>query len=267
MTSNVEDELRAAATSGDIDQLTRLIPVSEPLSNETVNALVSAAAWKVNTSIVAFLLAKFPSVPLAEEPVRAAAYSGSIPLFSSLIERDPSIVNMQFDKRGTALITACMSRKPPEFLRFLLEAGADPNQDPDVATYPIGLVAFFYTDLSVVDLLLEYGARIERSGALSAAARSGNESMLRHLLRRGAMFETDDPESGLYEYPVHIAVKKGHIGVLRILLDLGAAGSIVNAKGVTAIKAAEEMEEKGQDMSEILALLKRDEIQSAGSWL
>lgn len=69
-----------------------------------------------------------------------------------------------------------MAQKPIDFLRFLLETGADPNQDPDTATYPLSIVAAFYTDTSSLDLLLDHGAKIQGSGALGAAAQFGRKT-------------------------------------------------------------------------------------------
>lgn len=256
MATKPEDQLKAVAASGDVDQLKHLLHTIEPVSDDTAQTLLTEAAWKSQLSVVEFLIAEFPATPLHEDTIRAAVYSGSIPLFQALMSKDPSVVKIQFDRRGTPLIIACMGKQSVEFLRFLLEAGADPNQDPDAASFPLALVAAFYTDTSAVDLLLEHGAKLERSGALCAAAQCGNELMVRYFLQRGAKPETDATEIGTGQPPLHVAARKGHVGVSRILLDHGADASVVDSKGMTAKAAAEEMEKKGHDMSEILELLR-----------
>lgn len=257
--SQRDEELNAAVSSGDTTELTRLLQAAEPASDRTVQSLLSKAAWKSNLPIITSLLEKYPSTPLEEETVRAAVYSGSIPLFSALMGKDPSIINMQFDKRGTPLIVACQSKQPIDFLRFLLEAGADPNQDPEVAAYPITAVVYLHPDIDVVDLLLDYGAKLDQSGAVAAAVNRGNESMLRHLLERGARLGQDAIDLrfdlGTGWFPLHVALRKGHVGVLKILLDHGVDVGAVDAHGMTVMEVAEEMSNKGQDMSKVIQLL------------
>lgn len=255
MNTRLEEELQSAASTGDVDQLSLLMQDAEPLSEKLVQALMSRAAWKSHLPIITFLFEQFPFVPLEEETIRAAVYSGSIPLFSALMARDSSVINMQFDKRGTPLIVAYTSKQPIDFLHFLLESGADPNQDPEVTAYPIAIAAYFHTDLKVVDLLLDHGARLERSGALSVAARRGNESMLRHLLHHGAKPEFDATELGSQQSPLHVAVRQRHVGILKILLEYGADARHVDSKGKTVMDVAKEMVESGEDMSEIMQLL------------
>lgn len=260
MTTDVEEQLTAAASSGDVDQLANLAKTVESLSSKTVQTLFREAASQSQLPVIEYLLVQFPSVPLNEDTIRTAIYTGSIPLFSALIERDPSIVRMQFDMRGTPLIVACMAKKPLDFLRFLLEAGADPNQDPDTTTFPLALVGAFYTDTGAVDLLLEHGAKLEGSEALSSATQLGNEVMIRYFLQRGAKPDTDVSEGRApRDPPVHLAVKKARVGVLKILLDYGADVSVVDSKGKTLREVAVELEERGQDMSEIMELLKNYE--------
>lgn len=98
---------------------------------------------------------------MEEEAILAAVYSGSIPLSSAFLSRDPFIINMSFDSRSIPLVVACASRKPVGFLRFLLEKGADPNRGPeDGLPTPIALVAALYEDPTTVDLLLKYDSKL-----------------------------------------------------------------------------------------------------------
>lgn len=256
MNPQKEEELQAAASSGDLDQLKHLVQATEPLSDGIVQTLLSKAAWKSQLPIIAFLLGHFPSVPLEEETVRAAIYSRSIPLFKTLLARDPSIITMQFDMRGTPLTVACLSKQSAEFLRMMLEAGADQNQDPDTTAYPLALVARFYDDPGVLDLLLEHGAKLEKSGALGGATVRGNEVMLRHLLQRGAKPATDITERKYDVSALHCAASRGRVNIARILLEHGASASEVDFKGRTALAVAEEKEQKGEDRAEIIELLK-----------
>jgi ankyrin repeat protein len=201
----------------------------------------------------------FASNALDEETVRAAIYTRSIPYFKSLLAKDPSIINMQFDRRGTPLIVACMSKQSIEYLRMMLEAGADPNQEPDAAAYPLAFVAAFYDDPGAIDLLLDYGAKLEKSAALGWATLRGNEVMLRHLLLRGADPRTDTNEIGRRETALHHAASKGYVSIAKILLDHGAQTSEVDIKGKTALAHAEEKQQNGEDRTEMIRLLKEYE--------
>lgn len=248
--------LVAVAADGDVDRLrAKLATSSEPISAETVQSLLTAAAQNCNLEVLTFLLDSFPSAPLEEEVIRAAVNTGSVPIFKALLYKDPSVINAEFDRRGSPLIVACMGRQSIDYLRFLLEAGADPNQDPDAAAYPLPLVAALYADTAAIDLLLQHSARLERSGTLAAAAQRGNEAMARHLLEKGARPSSDATALAANSSPLHVAVRAGHVGVARLLLQRGADANSADASGATAIAIAREMEMKGQDMSEMLMIL------------
>ncbi|KAH0360400.1 hypothetical protein KCU65_g9419, partial [Aureobasidium melanogenum] len=262
MTSKPEDTLLGLALAGDVAQMKTLLVASEEAPSEsTIQNLLVAAVKSSHIGVVELLLNQYLSVFLNEEIVRGAVNTGSIPVFRILLARDPSIINMPFDKRGSPLIVACMGRQKTEYLKFLLEAGADPNQDPDAATYPLALVAALYSDTDAIDLLLQHGARLEHSGCLAAAATLGNEPMIRRLLDRGARLENDGYSLGARTSPLHVAVERGRLGVVRILLKHGADPTASNASGATAIDVARQMKLKGKDMSQMLKILAEDDSQ------
>ncbi|KAF5024153.1 hypothetical protein F66182_3788 [Fusarium sp. NRRL 66182] len=256
MAANLKHVLTTLAKEGDVNQMRHLLSTGQQSpSEETIQNLLTAANKSSQLEMVTFLLTQYPSVPLNEEIVRSAVNTGSIPIMSALLARDASLINMQFDMRGTPLIVACMGRQKVEYLEFMLEAGADPNQDPDAAAFPLALVAGLYTDPTAIDLLLQHGARLESSGALAAAARRDNEPMMRSLLDRGACSDTDAPAIGTGASPLHIAVKAGHVGVARILVQRGADPHVVDASGVTAVEVAEQMKGQGKDVSEMMEVV------------
>ncbi|KAF4976148.1 hypothetical protein FZEAL_7167 [Fusarium zealandicum] len=256
MTAALEDTLSNLASAGDADQMKTLLSTcQESPSKETVQDLLTTAVKGSHLGVVTFLLTRYPSVSLNEEIVRAAVNTGSTPVFAALLARDPYVINMQFDRRGTPLIVACMGQQTVDYLRFLLEARADPNQDPDAASFPLALVAAFYADPTAIDLLLQHGARLEHSGALTAAARRGNEPMLRSLLDRGARPNADAPAISTGASPLHVAVKAGHAGVARILLQHGTDANAADTSGTTAIEVAKQMSLQGKDMSEMMEIL------------
>jgi ankyrin repeat protein len=139
-----------------------------------------------------------------------------------------------------------MSKKSIEFIRFLLGAGADPNQDPDCTGFPLALVAAIYADKDVADLLLERGAKMEHSGALSASARRGNEDMVRYLLERGAKLETDT-QAGGSSSALSAVASQGHVEFLTLLLgNVWLKGGSMDVEMLKAAKkAAEKVGDKG----------------------
>jgi ankyrin repeat protein len=258
MTSDSGNSLLSATLAGDVAQLMTLLSGSEKCpSEELIQELLATAAKSSHLETMTFLLDQYPDISPSEEVVRGAINSGSIEVVKALLRREPSLVNMHFDRRGTPLIVACMGQQRVEFLQFLLMAGADPNQDPDGATFPLVLVAALYSDPAVIDLLLQHGAHLEDSEALAAAARRGNETMVLRLLERGANPTADrsSVRSRFNDSPLSIAVKSGHTEVVEILLRYGADPAVADAGGMSSISVAEKMESGGEEVSKMLELL------------
>ena len=269
MSAGPAEPLEDAVATGDLDLLRQLLATqgTSPLDDETANQLLAKAAWKRQETIFAFLLSEHPPrSELQEEVVRAASYSGSIPILSALLARDPAIARLQFDRRGTPLIVACTSRQPLEFLEFLLATGgADPNQDPEVTAYPLAVVAAFYRDTRAADLLLRYGARIEGSGALQSAASMGNEVMVRYFLERGADREAIEGGISASSMALHGAARRGHAGAIKVLLEHGVDPNAKTRDGKSALELIEEVKNKkreplGEGFSEAKELLTKHRV-------
>ncbi|KAF5006647.1 hypothetical protein FDECE_6981 [Fusarium decemcellulare] len=262
------DTLDEAASIGDVERLRQTIAAEKPpLPEDIVQRLLSAAIWKDQISVVEFLLAEHRPSKIEEEPYRAAVYAGSMPAVSALVAVDPSIVNMEFDRRGSALLVACQSRQRPEFLRFLLELGEDPNADPDCTVlralaWAAGLYQRPWPGLEVVQLLLSYGAKLEHSGALEQAASENNEDTMRYLLDLGADHDRDTPENYMNregrDLPIHAAARRGNTGIVKMLLEHGVDVECKNGRGQTAAQVAEEVQrEQGTNLqlSDVTVLL------------
>ncbi|KAF5658695.1 hypothetical protein FHETE_9760 [Fusarium heterosporum] len=254
MTSCSRGTLNNLASVGDIGELKSILSNDPNVSLAIIEDLLVTATKSSQVEVINLLLSQYPSTPLSEQIVRGAVNTGSIPIMKALLARDPSIINMPFDHYGSPLIVACMGRQKIEYLEYLLGVGADPNQDPDAASFPLTIVAALYEEPEVIDLLLNHGARVVHSGALGAAARLGNEVMMRRLLERGAKPDTDAATS---ESPLHTAVRAGHVGIATILLQDGADPMSMDGNGCTPIDIAEKKRLEGNDMSEMLQVLRR----------
>ena len=260
MISNVSDPLAEAASAGNLNELKNLLSKTQPqpIEQHIIQSLLATAARESQLPIVDFLLSSYPSVPLHEDTVRMTVYSGSEQLFAALYNKDPSIINIQFDRRGTPLSLACMSRRPLDFLTFLLDLGADPNQDPDTSLFPLASAAAFYNnDVRPASLLLQHGARLAHSGALAAAAWRGNVELVAFLLSEGANQETDQVQAGgASGLAMHIAARKGHVDVVRALAEAGVDLQIKDKDGKTAFEVVESAKEvDGKDRAHIKRIL------------
>lgn len=248
--------LEEAAANGDLEQLQKLI-ADEPRTEKIIQDLLIAASRKSQLNVVEYLLSHYAPTELDVEVVRVAAFAHSLPLFSALMSRYPSIVNTRFDSQGTPLTISLMGRCSEAFITHLLDSGADVNEDPRIwGEQPLAAAAAVYNDPVFVDLLLQRGARIEGSGCLEYAAMRENLTTLRHLLECGARPETDSPPYNQCEGAVQMAAKGGSVEAVRILLEFGADVSARNRAGKTALEVAEETERKeGCDLSEVKRLL------------
>jgi hypothetical protein len=261
MASTVYEPPITVASPEDVDQVKTFLSKHESPSEKAIKKLLVEAAKSDKLNVVNFILDQYPTVPIEEEPLRAAVNIGSIPITKALLARDPTLINLPFDHRGSALIVACMGRQRVEYLRFLLEAGADPNMDPDCTAYPLVLVSLLYTDdhAAAIDVLLKHGAITKGTGALASAAQEGKEAMVRYLLEGGANPEAEDKiPGGTHTGPaLHGAVRGDHDGVVRLLLQYGADPSATDYSGLTAMEIVKQRELDGKDMSKVLEALEK----------
>lgn len=86
----------------------------------------------------------------------------------------------------------------------------------------------------VFDLLLERGARLERSHPLHFAAKGGRNNMIRRLLDLQVDINGLDDSRGPYKIgtPLHYAARFGHAETVRYLLQEGADPSITGLKSL-----------------------------------
>ena len=143
--------------------------------------------------------------------------------------------------RGTLLGIAVAVAAPKAYIEQLLLLGSAPDGGAreDTTIPPLALAASQYASSEMVELLLEHGAKIEGSNALTAAVRRGSFANAKYLLDRGA--DVNDPGTGFYPWlPLHVAVTKGDSEMVRLLLaDTNQANlALMDRAGRTAMELA-----------------------------
>ena len=237
----LDRELFAACGDGDLAKLTELLSNSSRGDNLPFTEMLEKAASKGHSDIIQYLLSFNPSYTIIDDQViRAAIYSGSSKSFKALSTKEPAVLNVEQERRGTPLAIALASRASPEFLLFLLAEGADPNIYGDDTLSPLSLAAGLYPTPDIVKILLEHGAELNGSSALAAASSMGKVDTVKYLLEKGA-----DPNDGgtrpLPFYALHGAVEKGNHEIFKLLLEHGADPDVRNGKGQTVLIKAQEI--------------------------
>ena len=120
------------------------------------------------------------------------------------------------------------------YLKILLQRGADPNASSPLGLHRTALRAAVHSSrynnvLGCIRLLLEAGADIHAmdngDSILQDAASIGDEATVRLLLQHEASTEQDGGSIGHAITPaITRAMDKGHVGVVRLLVDTWAEG-------------------------------------------
>lgn len=138
------------------------------------------------------------------------------------------------------LVVAVRERSSRVLARLLAHPGTDLEQRAVNGNTALMLAAYL-GDADSVRRLLEHGARVNQAGwsALHYASASGDEAIVRELIARGAHIDAAAP-LGVGGYtPLMMAARDGKTRVVRLLLDSGADGALVDSEGLTAGQLAE----------------------------
>ncbi len=161
-------------------------------------------------------------------------------------------VNYEHDGTfGGPLIWATLTDHIP-LAAFLLKYGADINRDLQAGVYRPLAKAAERNSVAMLELLIEHGAQIDRSGALIVAAEHGNLDADRCLVSYGAninlmrMSDTDlYTKTAEEESPLHEAIKGSHDDVVAYLVGSGADLGLRDHQGRDALMMAVEMNNAG----------------------
>ncbi|HZJ13682.1 MAG TPA: ankyrin repeat domain-containing protein [Chthoniobacteraceae bacterium] len=155
---------------------------------------------------------------LAASPTagRSKGSGGTSPLMYAALYGDANSVRLLLDKgadpnmRNDAGATALMwAVDDPKKTRVLLERGADANARSDDGRTPLLLATARSGASEVVTQLLDHGAKLEGQPVVSRAAATGDEALMRLLIRRGAE---------LKPLPDDLAMRSGCAGCIELLL-------------------------------------------------
>ncbi|RFN47991.1 1-alkyl-2-acetylglycerophosphocholine esterase [Fusarium flagelliforme] len=231
------------------------------------------ASWLGYTDIVELLLSKGAKATVGDEdgwsPLHLAISGGYKTIFQHLLDSDKSNINQSDSKYGYVPLIAAATWGQTEMASELIKAGADLNftdvdgwsplhhaiwkghgqvlslllketVDPNIQNRDGCTALHFamtYHNEAIIPELLAYGAKVDIRDnddwtSLHFAARYSDAATASGLLNvKGEAIHHQD-KGGLT--PLHIASKRGNMGVLQLLLDRGA---IVNVRGTDSSTA------------------------------
>ncbi|KAJ7178133.1 ankyrin repeat-containing domain protein [Mycena filopes] len=169
---------------------------------------LDVACWEGYTKIVQLLL-QYGANPNTRHklwtPLQAASHLGHIDIVRLLLQSGAH----------ATLSEACNgTHDNPELVVLLLEAGADVTIDTLYKACNIG-------HTKIARLLLEHGAQLDLEEALQRVCYEGNIGMVYLLLEHSAV--DVNAQSVSFGTALHAASSEGHIEVVHLLLNSGAA--------------------------------------------
>ena len=139
-------------------------------------------------------------------------------------------------QKYTFLTEACR-KNYPYMVKFLLNRGADVDQESDEGMTPLIMASLSPSRIKIIRLLLAAGADVNKvdavgNTALSHACENGCVESARLLLDAGADTDTQD----IYgQTPLYYACSRGHTETARIIINAGADPDAVCVGGNTAL--------------------------------
>ena len=193
----------------------------------------------VNLSVLCSFLA-LPSQGLSQEapekPIWDAASDGDIEAIEAHIAAETDL-NEQ-NETGYAPLHYGVMKTRPGVVALLLEAGADPDVINNQDKTPLDLAISGSKD-EIIDLLLEAGAAVEPP-VDSIHVLAWNNEVIGVKLHIYAGTDIDQADEFGY-IPLLLAVEKGHIGVLELLIKHEANLEVSDPDGFTPLIMSAEL--------------------------
>jgi len=175
-------------------------------------------------------------------PIHRAAESAHLEALKALIAGAPETVNHASDRRSTPLVAAIDSGSL-DAVKAMIEAGADVNAE------------------------VQWRPGVDSSNRytpLMAAVETGNPEMVRLLIAGGAAVDTGQWRRHSGNTAIHIAAKRGHLEIVKALLEGGANPDIPGEYSRTPLAVA--VEQRNRAMFDCLLAGGADVNASHGGW-
>ena len=249
MRSKRENLIRAAS-KGYFKAFKKLLRPDAAISlqeaNFTLEKLAGIAARHGHSKIFKFCIGIGANV--SDEAVRTGVLQfSSLSIYKKVVAAG---FDLHYDHDGTTggpLIWATLANHIPLAI-YLLSHGVDANRDLQSGVYRPLAKAAEINSVAMLELLIAYGAQIDRSGALIVAAENGSLEAVRCLVSHGANINLIRAcDTDLYTNPreeqsaLHKAVIGGHEDVVAFLVENGAELSLRDCEGKDALIMAVEM--------------------------
>ena len=195
--------------------------------------------YLINLSVFCSFLA-LPSQGLSQEapekPIWDAASDGDIEAIEAHIAAETDL-NEQNETGYTPLHYGVMKTRPG-VVALLLEAGADPDAVNNQAKTPLDLAISGSKD-EIIDLLLEAGAAVEPPvDGIHVLAWNNEVIGVKLHIYAGTDIDQADEFGNI---PLLLAVEKGHIGVLELLIKHEANLEVSDPDGFTPLIMSAEL--------------------------
>lgn len=170
------------------------------------------ACYDGNLELAATMMSVQPALPVSEEGLLYAMENGHQDLVALILRHRPEALRQV--RLGNV--------KTPEYARWLMERGVDPQRTDWLGISPLHRFAA-KGNREVAAVCLEFGADLNAveeehcSTPLGWAARDGQTAMVEWLLERGA--DRDLPRDQPWARPLEWARRRGHAEVARILQE------------------------------------------------
>jgi ankyrin repeat protein len=171
-----------------------------------------------------------------------ASLEGKLQVGRFLIERGADL-NVR-DDQGQAPLHFASQHGHLHMARLLLDHGVDPNIKRN-DLWSLLHLASANEHLKIAELLVQRGASVDvandkQENPLYQAVTNGNVAIARLLVDHGPGATVHTPDSNGWTVVLHAASRRGHLGVLKLLLWRGADVDVLNKAGRSAAELASE---------------------------
>ena len=243
------ERLIRAASKGYFETFKKLLRPNASISLQeadfTLEKLAGIAARHQHSKIFKFCIGIGANVN--DEAVRTGVLQfNRLSIYKKVVAAGFDLLYDHDGTIGGPLIWATLADHIP-LAMYLLDHAVDANRDLQSGIYRPLAKAAENNNVAMLELLIAYGAQIDRSGALIVAAENGNFEAVQCLVSHGANIDLmRASDTDLYTKPLeeqsalHKAVLGGHEDVVAFLVGNGAELGLRDCEGKDALILAVE---------------------------